>query len=125
VLAELQLVSPEAAEIYEGALWILEEPANPQRARFRPGGDARTDRRARQERRRGTPVIPQANVLGSKRWITFRRATTGAKERFRASYQFTSTTQHTVYRFRAEVPVQAGYQWLAGSDRPVRVVVTP
>jgi hypothetical protein len=70
-------------------------------------------------------VILQANVLGSKRWITFRRATSGAKGRFRATYQFTSTTQRTVYRFRAEVPVQAGYPWLAGSDRPVRVVVTP
>jgi hypothetical protein len=34
VLAELRLISPDAAEIYEGALWILEEPANPQRARF-------------------------------------------------------------------------------------------
>lgn len=34
VLAELQMLSTEAAEIYEGALWILEEPANPKRARF-------------------------------------------------------------------------------------------
>lgn len=73
----------------------------------------------------GRVVILQANVVGSNRWITFRKATSGKKGRFRASYQFVSTTRRTVYRFRAELPVQAGYPWLAGNSRPVRVVVTP
>jgi hypothetical protein len=37
VLTELQSLSSEAAEIYESALWVLEEPANPKRARLAAG----------------------------------------------------------------------------------------
>jgi hypothetical protein len=73
----------------------------------------------------GRVVVLQASVLGSKRWITFRKATTGRNGGFRASYHFISTTRRTVYRFRAVVPSQAGYPWLAGHGSPVRVVVTP
>lgn len=68
-------------------------------------------------------VILQANVAGSKRWITFRRASTDPHGAFHASYRFTSTTRRTRYRFRAVVPRQAGYPWVEGHSRPVSVVV--
>ncbi|HVV89745.1 MAG TPA: carboxypeptidase-like regulatory domain-containing protein [Solirubrobacterales bacterium] len=73
----------------------------------------------------GRVVVLQASAVGSKRWITFRKATTRAHGRFHATYHFISTTRRTTYRFRAVVPVQDGYPWLAGRGKPVRVVVTP
>lgn len=75
--------------------------------------------------RRGNVVILQASVLGSSRWITFRRATSRRGGIFRASYRFTSTTRATTYRFRAVVPVQDGYPWVQGHSRSVKVTVTP
>ena len=60
---------------------------------------------------------------GSKRWITFRRATTNGRGGFRSSYRFTSTTRRTRYRFRALVPRQAGYPWVEGHSKPVEVLV--
>ncbi len=75
--------------------------------------------------RRGRVVILQANVKGSKRWITFRRATSGHEGIFAAGYHFTSTTRKTTYRFRAIVPEQAGYPWLQGHSKPVGVLVRP
>jgi hypothetical protein len=74
--------------------------------------------------RRGRVVVLQANVLGSKRWITFRKATSAGKGIFRAGYHFTSTTQATTYRFRAVVPVQDGYPWVQGHSKPVKVLVS-
>ncbi len=73
--------------------------------------------------RRGRVVILQANVVGSKRWITFRKATSARKGIFRAAYHFTSTTRTTTYRFRAVVPDQTGYPWVEGASRPVEVRV--
>ena len=75
--------------------------------------------------RQGRVVILQANIKGSKRWITFRRATTGERGRFNAGYHFTSTTRPTTYRFRALVPAQGGYPWLQGHSKPVAVRVKP
>lgn len=40
-------------------------------------------------------VILQANVVGSKRWITFRRATTDDQGDFESGYEFHSTTRRT------------------------------
>lgn len=73
--------------------------------------------------RRRRVVIMQAAVVGSKRWITFRRATTDGRGYFNASYHFDATTRTTAYRFRALVPRQAGYPWLQGHSTPVRVLV--
>jgi hypothetical protein len=70
-------------------------------------------------------VVLQANVLGSKRWITFRKATSGHKGVFKANYRFTSTTRATSYRFRAVVPTQAGYPWAQGHSKPLVVRVAP
>lgn len=73
--------------------------------------------------RRGRVIVLQANVPGSKRWITFRRATSGAGGHFQTGYRFNSTTQTTTYRFRAVVPQQAGYPWVEGASKPVKVLV--
>lgn len=71
----------------------------------------------------GRVVVLQANVSGSKRWITFRKATTDANGGFRSGYRFNSTTRTTTYRFRALVPVQAGYPWVQGHSHPAKVLV--
>ena len=73
----------------------------------------------------GRIVILQANVKGSKRWVTFRRATSAKEGAFRAGYRFRSTTRKTTYRFRAVVPAQAGYPWAQGHSKPVSVRVKP
>jgi hypothetical protein len=72
----------------------------------------------------GRVVVLQANVPGSHRWITFRKATTGERGRFKAEYHFTSTTRKIEYRFRALVPRQAGYPWDQGASKPVSVTVS-
>jgi hypothetical protein len=68
-------------------------------------------------------VVLQANPPKSKRWITFRRATTDSNGRFQSHYRFNSTTRTTNYRFRAILPIQAGYPWLEGTSGPVKVQV--
>jgi hypothetical protein len=73
--------------------------------------------------RRGRVVVLQANVLGSKRWITFRKATSVSKGIFHAAYRFSATTRTMTYRFRALVPEQAGYPWVQGHSKPVKVLV--
>jgi hypothetical protein len=73
----------------------------------------------------GRVVILQANVVGSKRWITFRRATTDEQGDFRSGYQFHSTTRRTDYRFRAVVPRQDHYPYVEGHSKPVSVLVRP
>ena len=78
-----------------------------------------------QPKAKGRVVVLQANVLGSKRWITFRKATSGHKGVFKANYRFTSTTRLTDYRFRAVVPTQAGYPWAQGHSKPLGVRVSP
>ena len=64
----------------------------------------------------GRVVVLQANVPGSKRWITFRQTTTGAQGSFKSGYRFFATTRTTTYRFRALVPAQAGYPWVEGAS---------
>ena len=73
----------------------------------------------------GRVVILQAGTVGSKRWITFRKASAKAHGVFRAGYRFGSTTRRTRYKFRALVPSQTGYPWVAGRSAPVRVLVRP
>jgi len=62
----------------------------------------------------GRVVILQANVLGSRRWITFRRATTDDAGKFKAAY-----------RFRAIVPRQDHYPYVEGHSAPASVLVHP
>jgi hypothetical protein len=68
-------------------------------------------------------VILQAGVVGSKRWITFRRASTDRHGDFRSGYRFHSTTRTTDYRFRAVVPEQDHYPFVEGHSKPVKVLV--
>jgi hypothetical protein len=75
--------------------------------------------------RHGRVVVLQANVKGSRRWITFRKATSGKGGVFAAAYHFTQTARRTVYRFRAIVPQQAGYPWAEGHSEAVEVTVKP
>ncbi|HEX4306444.1 MAG TPA: hypothetical protein VHZ54_10425 [Solirubrobacterales bacterium] len=70
-------------------------------------------------------VVLQANVKGSRRWITFRRATSGERGGFKAGYLFHSTTRRTIYRFRAVVPAQDDYPYVEGHSKPVSVLVRP
>jgi hypothetical protein len=70
-------------------------------------------------------VVLQANVKGSKRWITFRRATSGERGGFKAAYLFHATTRKTIYRFRAVVPAQDDYPYVEGHSKPVSVLVRP
>jgi hypothetical protein len=70
-------------------------------------------------------VVLQANVVGSKRWITFRRSTTDGEGHFGAGYRFHSTTRKTAYRFRAIVPRQDHYPYVEGHSEPVSVLVRP
>jgi hypothetical protein len=72
----------------------------------------------------GRVVVLQAGTVGSKRWITFRRATADEHGVFQAGYRFNSTTQRTRYHFRAVVPRQAGYPWVEGHSKPVEVLVS-
>jgi hypothetical protein len=70
-------------------------------------------------------VVLQANAPGSRRWITFRRASTDKAGAFRSGYRFTSTTRRTRYRFRALVPRQDDYPWVEGHSKPATAVVSP
>jgi hypothetical protein len=72
----------------------------------------------------GRVVVLQASAVGSKRWLTFRRATSDRHGAFKASYRFNATPRRTVYRIRALVPNQSGYPWLQGQSKPARVLVT-
>jgi len=71
----------------------------------------------------GRVIVLQANVPGSRQWITFRRATTNTQGDFQSSYRFRSTTQTTAYQFRAVVPEQSDYPWVEGESRPAMVLV--
>jgi hypothetical protein len=73
----------------------------------------------------GRVVVLQANIRGSHRWITFRRATTGPRGGFRSGYRFHSTTRKTIYRFRALVPRQNPYPYIQGHSKPASVLVRP
>jgi hypothetical protein len=72
----------------------------------------------------GRVVVLQASAAGSKRWLTFRKATSNGRGIFHSDYRFNSTPRTTRYRFRALVPRQSGYPWEAGRSRPVEVVVS-
>jgi hypothetical protein len=70
-------------------------------------------------------VILQANIKGSKRWITFRRATSDEQGGFESGYLFHSTTRRTIYHFRAIVPKQDHYPYVEGGSSAVSVLVKP
>jgi hypothetical protein len=71
----------------------------------------------------GRVVVLQASSLHGRRWLTFRRATTGPKGGFRSAYRFGATPRTTTYRMRAVVPRQAGYPYEPGHSTPARIKV--
>jgi hypothetical protein len=71
----------------------------------------------------GRVVVLQASALHGRRWLTFRRATTGPRGGFRATYRFGDTSHTITYRIRAVVPLQSGYPYAAGHSKPARVKV--
>jgi hypothetical protein len=71
----------------------------------------------------GRVVVLQASALHGRRWLTFRRATTGDRGGFRATYRFGSTSSTITYKIRAVVPQQSGYPYAAGHSTPARVKV--
>jgi hypothetical protein len=68
-------------------------------------------------------VVLQASALHSRRWFTFRRATTNRLGSYRSSYRFDATTRSTTYRIRTLVPPQSGYPWEVGKSKPAKVRV--
>jgi hypothetical protein len=95
------------------------------KAKLRNGGQVKLYGSLPQPEAAARVVILQANIVGSKRWITFRRANTGPKGNFVAGYRFHSTTRKTDYRFRAVVPTQDHYPYIEGHSKPVTVLVRP
>jgi hypothetical protein len=95
------------------------------KTKLRNGGQVKLYGSVPQPEAAARVVILQANVVGSKRWITFRRANTGPKGNFGAGYRFHSTTRKTDYRFRAVVPTQDHYPYVEGHSKPVTVLVRP
>jgi len=73
----------------------------------------------------GRVVVLQASALHGRRWLTFRRATTGPAGGFRATYRFGKAPQPITYRMRAVVPPQSGYPYAAGRSKPKLVKVHP
>jgi hypothetical protein len=71
----------------------------------------------------GRVVVLQASAPGTKRWLTFRKATTGDGGNFASHYKFSRTTRPITYKLRAFVPTQANYPWVGGAGKPVRVRV--
>lgn len=72
---------------------------------------------------RGKLVEVQAHFRG--RWRTISAVRTRRDGRWRFAYRFGSAGQTARYRFRARVPVEAGYPFAAGNSRPTAIVVRP
>lgn len=68
-------------------------------------------------------VYLQARVRG--RWREFATTRADSQGRWRVSHRFEATRRPTIYRFRAVVPSQTGYDWATGYSRTLRVLVTP
>ena len=68
-------------------------------------------------------VYLQARVRG--KWRTFATTQADSEGRWRMSHRFEATRRPTIYRFRAVVPSQTGYDRATGHSRTVRVLVTP
>ncbi|HEY1853122.1 MAG TPA: hypothetical protein VGG40_00915 [Solirubrobacterales bacterium] len=71
----------------------------------------------------GRVVVLQASALHGRRWYTFRRATTGQRGYFAATYRFIKSPESIIYRMRAVVPPQNGYPYATGHSKPARVKV--
>lgn len=87
------------------------------------GGEIRISGKLPGRRASGRVIVLQASALHSRRWYTFRRATTNRHGVYRSRYRFGATTRATTYRIRAVVPRQHGYPWEVGHSKPALVEV--
>jgi hypothetical protein len=77
---------------------------------------------------RSTPIpaggkLIQVEVLLSRRWQTFRTVRTDPSGRWALPYKFARTRGVQWYRFRVELPREAGYPFGAGASKSLRVRV--
>lgn len=70
-----------------------------------------------------TGKLVEMQVLLRERWQTFTTLTTDANGRWRYRYRFTGTRGRITYTFRAKIPGEATYPFVAGTSRRVKVVV--
>ena len=70
-----------------------------------------------------TGKLVQVEVLLSGGWQTFRTARTDANGRWRVRYRFGRTGATQWYRFRVQLPREAGYPFATGASRSIRVRV--
>lgn len=70
-----------------------------------------------------TGKLIQVEVLLSGGWQTFRTVRTDAGGRWRMPYRFDRTVGVQWYRFRVELPTEAGYPFATGASKSIRVRV--
>jgi hypothetical protein len=87
------------------------------------GGEIRIRGSLPGRRAGGRVVVLQASALRSRRWFTFRRATTNPDGVFHSRYSFDATTSAATYRIRAVVPRQRGWPREVGHSEPATVRV--
>jgi hypothetical protein len=66
--------------------------------------------------------VVELQVRKGNRWMTF-TSTRLRNGKFSQKYRFTSTHRRTVYAFRARVRQEAGFPFLTGASKPVKVTV--
>jgi hypothetical protein len=77
-------------------------------------------------RSRPLPVagkLVELQVVLSGRWQTFQTARTDRRGAWKLKYRFRRSCGVTHYRFRAQLPTEAGYPFEAGRTRPIAIVV--
>jgi hypothetical protein len=69
-------------------------------------------------------VVVVLQVKRGKGWLAFRRYRT-RDGCFAVGYRFSRTNRPTLYVMRAQVRAQAGYPYLEGTSKPLRLTVLP
>lgn len=70
-------------------------------------------------------VVMVFQVKRGDGWLAFRRCRTRDGGRCTVGYRFTRTDRPTLYLMRAQVRAQAGYPYLQGTSKPLRLIVLP
>jgi hypothetical protein len=69
----------------------------------------------------GKLIEMQAYFRG--RWRTISTVRTGSRGSWRFPYRFGATLGRVTYRFRAQLPIEAGYPFVLGRSRVAKVLV--
>lgn len=70
-------------------------------------------------------VVIVLQVRRGKGWLAFRRYRTRGDGKFTVGYRFNRTTVPTKYVMRAQVRTQAGYPYLQGNSKRLKLIVRP